>query len=96
MHHMVIYNAYAFVSIIGGLVIGAAAASLGLPPTGAGICGLLTAAAIDIYMRCKSEEVVQNNLWHPNAGGHIWFIPVWICSAVGLIGTIGSAMGLIQ
>lgn len=93
---MVIYNVLAFIPIIGGFVLGAAAASLGLSQPIYMLTGFVAAAGIDVYMRVKSADVAEGNLLHPNAGGHIWFIPIWVCSVIGLIGTAATAMGLMK
>lgn len=96
MHCMVIYNVLAFVPILGGFLLGAAGASLGLSQPISMLVGFVAAAGIDVYMRCRSADVAQNNLWDPNAGGHIWFIPIWLCSVLGLAGTIAGALGFIK
>lgn len=42
---------------------------------------ILTAMGVDVWMRFRSEDC-DRPLIHPDAGGHVWFAPVWI---VGII-----------
>jgi hypothetical protein len=92
---MLIYNVNAFVSVIAGVVAGAAAASFGMSQGVSTIFGLGVAAAADFYMRYKSHDV-EGALWHPDAGGHVWFVPMWIVSLVGCGISIATFTGMIK
>ena len=46
------------------------------------IVGCILAAAADVLLRLGvlNDKVSRLQLIHPNSGGHIFFIPVWLCT----------------
>lgn len=48
------------------------------------VCGIVTAMAIDVWMRYTSEDS-ERPLIDPDAGGHVWFAPVWFVGIILLI-----------
>jgi hypothetical protein len=92
---MLIYNINAFVSVLGGFVGGAAALSFGLSQPVSVCFGFGVAAAVDLFVRYKSHDL-EGAIWHPDAGGHLWFIPMWICSIVGAGIAIAMYTGVIR
>jgi len=57
----------------------------------AGFAGGAVIVAFDLFMRLRNNDQ-DVPLLAPNAGGHIWFIPVWIISLV--VTGIGGMMWL--
>lgn len=49
--------------------------------------GILIAMAVDVWMRFHSEDC-ERPLIDPNAGGHIWFAPVW-CVGIIMMALLG-------
>jgi hypothetical protein len=92
---MVIFNFKAFLSLIGGGVAAASALSFGLSRTISLFFALGVAAAVDLYIRYKSEDV-SGALIHRDAGGHLWFVPMWICSIVVAGIAIAMYTGIIR
>jgi hypothetical protein len=91
---MIIFNTNAAIAIGLAAVI---AMFLSLKPgipalTVAG--GILTALAIDIWMRFRSEDS-ESPLIDPAAGGHIYFLPVWLYSILGMIIAVAVYFNLI-
>jgi hypothetical protein len=86
---MLIFNYPGIGMLILGFIIGAFATnSMHGSPFGASIGGLV-AGGIDFYLRSNNE-----NAWfHPDGGGHIWFIPVWIIGAIAAIVGVIAALG---
>lgn len=78
---MLIFNARALIAAaIGAAFAFGAAALIKIPILGV-VIGLSAAMAVDIWMRYYSEDC-EHPLIDPNAGGHVWFAPVWL---VGII-----------
>ena len=77
----IIYNEKALWALVLGVVCGLGVGSF----TGALRPGLLTGGlvtlAIDLYGRITGGEA-SPALVHPDAGGHVWFIPIWIVAGL--------------
>jgi len=85
---MLIFNWPGIGMAILGFIISMFATNSMHSPIGISIGGLV-AGGLDFFMRKNNE-----NLWfHPRAGGHIWFIPVWLLGAIAVIGGIVAAIG---
>ena len=50
--------------------------------------GLVVAGGADLYLRYTGRRSRSRAL-SPNAGGHIWFIPIWVLSIVVAIVALG-------
>jgi len=85
---MILFNFPGIGMAILGFIISMFATNSMHSPIGISIGGLV-AGGLDFFMRKNNE-----NLWfHPRAGGHIWFIPVWLLGAIAVIGGIVAAIG---
>lgn len=78
---MFLFNNKAVVTVIAGIAGGFAIGFW----TGYRMLSLFvaiaTAMAGDIWMRIKNDEC-DRPLIHPDAGGHIWFAPIWLVRIV--------------
>lgn len=81
---MIIFNTNAAISIgLAAVIAMLPSLNPGIPVlTAAG--GILTALAIDVWMRFRSEDS-ESPLIDPAAGGHIDFLPVWLCGIMGMV-----------
>ena len=88
---MIVYNDNVIFAVLIGVVSGGAVYSLYRNGSVAGLAGCLGMILFDFVTRLRnqSEDVP---LLAPDAGGHIWFIPVWIIGLVG--GGIAGMMWL--
>lgn len=89
---MIIYNIPGLlVCVAAGVCAFLAFAITRIPALGVLAFGTIGIAG-DLYMRLKDDEC-RWPLVHPHAGGHIWFIPIWILAGgVGFFGTIAALM----
>lgn len=88
---MIVYNDNVIFAVLIGVTCGGGVYSLFRNASAATFGGFVGLVLFDFVMRLRnqSEDVP---LLAPDAGGHIWFIPVWIIGLVG--GGIGGMMWL--
>lgn len=88
---IVFYNDYTFFAAAIGFVCGFGMYSFSRSGSAAAFVGSLSIIGFDLITRLRNRDQ-ETPLLAPKAGGHIWFIPVWI---IGIIVTaIGSMMWL--
>ncbi|HVX13479.1 MAG TPA: hypothetical protein VHC22_20005 [Pirellulales bacterium] len=86
---MIIYNDNVIFAALIGAVCGGGVYSLFRNGGGAALAGCSGMMAFDLVMRIRNQTE-DARLIAPDAGGHIWFIPVWTWALVG--GLIGGSM----
>lgn len=86
---MIIYNDNVIFAALVGAVCGGAAYSLSRNGGGAALAGCLGAILFDLFLRIRNQSE-DARLIAPDAGGHIWFIPVWAWGTI--FGAIGGMM----
>jgi hypothetical protein len=80
---ILIYNEKAVWAVILGVFGGFGMASFSRNAALSAMTGAGIAVAIDLYGRMTNGEESQP-LLHPDAGGHVWFIPIWIVGLIAL------------
>ncbi len=78
---MWVYNVKGLVVVLLGVGLGI---GLSLSPTTkpfAVFAAIIAAMLIDVWMRLRSEDH-DRPMIHPDAGGHIWFAPLWVVGIV--------------
>ena len=85
---MLIFNYPGIGMAVLGVIISLFATNSFHSPIGVSLGGLL-AGATDFFMRKNNEGA----WFHPAAGGHIWFIPIWVLGVIAIIGGIVAAVG---
>jgi hypothetical protein len=78
---MLIFNIKALIAVGIGIAV---AASLGAATNIAALAiigGFGAAMLADVWMRFHSEDC-DRALIHPDAGGHVWFVPVWVMGII--------------
>ncbi|MFM9961441.1 MAG: hypothetical protein ACKV2Q_09460 [Planctomycetaceae bacterium] len=86
---MVIFNTNGLLCGVVALITALAISSLTHSLPFSALCAGVAVIAFDINMRRKNSEV-SAPIVHPNAGGHIWFIPAWILGTAVVV--VGIAM----
>ena len=81
---MLIYNYSAFFAIVTGLALGFGGYSLTRNVNIAIVTGIISVAGFDLISRLRNETE-EVPILAPDAGGHIWFVPMWVYSIVGFI-----------
>ncbi len=86
---MLIFNLTASGSAIGSFVIAMAlTAPFGITAPRATVPVFLAAVlSLDLYIRMQEGT---DGLFTRKVGGHVWFIPLWLVSALGFAGWIAS------
>ena len=77
-----------------GILAGLGMASYSRDVTLSILTGGFVAAVVDIIGRIKSGEA-SPALIHPDAGGHVWFIPIWIVGVLIAIFAVLARFGRI-
>lgn len=67
-------------AVLGGLVALGAHSLLKIDVV-SNLAGMAVAAGGDLYLRFTGDSE-GNPLISPNAGGHLWFVPIWVLSVV--------------
>ncbi|MCY2967106.1 MAG: hypothetical protein NT069_26295 [Planctomycetota bacterium] len=67
-------------AVLGGLVALGAHSLLKIDVV-SNLAGMAAAAGGDLYLRITGDSE-GNALISPNAGGHLWFVPIWVLSVV--------------
>jgi hypothetical protein len=91
---MIIYNALALVAALIGGVCAAAGYAATKNPYVSGLAFAIGAGAFDFWTRLRGDGD-GSRFVHPNAGGHIWFAPVWIIAIVGAFIAGGMGLGML-
>lgn len=81
---MLIFNVQALIAGAAGIAAAIGTAVVTKSQTLNVIVGLLVAIAVDIWMRYYSEDC-DRPLIHPSAGGHVWFVPVWLVGIIMMV-----------
>jgi len=89
---IVIFNAYTFPTVGAGLVGGVLIYAISGSGAAATVIGALVAAGVDLYIRFTHEGLWER-AYHPRAGGHLWFIPVWGLAAFVALARLSGAGG---
>lgn len=81
---MLIFNANALIAVglgaAGGFALGSFIAVREVAVLGA----IIIAMAVDVWMRFNSEDC-DRPLIAPSAGGHVWFVPVWLAGIAVMV-----------
>jgi hypothetical protein len=87
-----IYNDTALFALIFGAAAGLAAYSAFGSGSIATLAGGLALVLFDLYHRFRNSG---ESLWlvHPDAGGHVWFMPIWIVGSILLAAGIAERLG---
>lgn len=88
---MFVYNDNVIFAVTVGVVTGGSVYSFFRNGSAAALAGCLGMIVFDLFLRLRSQ-IDEVPLLAPDAGGHIWFIPVWILGLIG--GGIGGMMWL--
>ena len=88
---MIIYNDNVIFAALIGAACGGGVYSLFRNGKWAALAACLGIIIFDVVVRMRNETE-DARLIAPNAGGHIWFVPVWAWAMVG--GAIGGLMWL--
>ncbi|MDB5341845.1 MAG: hypothetical protein JWP89_222 [Schlesneria sp.] len=81
---MWIFNGKALIAVAIGVVGGIAVAAATKMQAVSAIAAILVAMGVDVWMRFHSEDC-EHPLIDPNAGGHVWFAPIWFAGIVLMI-----------
>lgn len=92
---MVIYNTNALIAAVVGVVAALAIGSLTGSHWFATVCGGIAVTVFDLNLRRKNDEE-SAPIIHPNAGAHIWFIPVWLLGIIGVGVGISMWLGFLK
>ena len=85
---MVIFNLNAIGIAIGAFVIAMAlTAPFGIADSAATPVFFAAVLSLDLYLRTQDGT---DGLLTPKAGGHVWFIPLWLLSALGFAACVAS------
>lgn len=87
---MWVFNGKAVIAILLGVGLGVGLGMWPVTQAFAGFAAIVAAMLIDVWMRLHSEDH-DRPMIHPNAGGHIWFAPLWV---VGII--LFIVIGLVE
>ena len=88
---MIIYNEKTIFTLIFGIAFGLAMASFSRNASLSLLVGALVVLAFDLGGRLRDGENTPAVL-HPDAGAHVWFIPLWIIGLIVAGGTFLSYM----
>jgi len=87
---MIVFNIYAVLSLGLGIALAIAIGSSSGPLVGI-LAGAAVATAIDLLQRLANRNDLRAPLVNEEAGGHVFYIPVWLLSVIGLF-----LMGLVK
>lgn len=73
----IIFNWNALFALGCGLVIMVVCVALGFAKLGV-VLGGLSAVGVDLFLFRLPNEECEKRWIHPEAGGHVWFIPAWV------------------
>lgn len=86
---MLIFNYVALIPIVIAAACGAALSAATGSPTVGYVVAYLAAIGVDLYLRVK--DLGTDGLLKPSAGGHIWFVPVWVWAVLsGVFGLVAN------
>lgn len=86
---LLIYNWTGAGLVLAAGVVGFAAAHFIHPL--AGVLGPLLANGVDLYLRRQHEDPEWTRFIRPGAGGHVFFVPVWVLAIMAMAGTVFGA-----
>jgi len=78
---MFFFNTKAAVTVIAGIAVGFTVIFWTEYRMLSLFAAIVTAMGVDVWIRIKSEDC-DRPLIHPDAGGHIWFAPIWLVGIV--------------
>lgn len=81
---MFLFNIKALIAVGIGIAVAAALGAATQIPVLTIVGGFLGAIVADVWMRFHSEDC-DRALIHPDAGGHVWFVPVWAVMIILMI-----------
>ena len=91
---MIVYNANAVLAICIGALCGFGGYAASHNAYLAALVGACAAGLFDFITRVRSDEE-SSPLLHPNAGGHVWFAPIWLVAVVVAVVTLLAWLGWI-
>lgn len=81
---MLMFNIKALIAVGIGIAVAAVLGAATNNSVLAIVSGFVAPMVADVWMRFHSEDC-DRAMIHPDAGGHIWFVPVWVVGIVLII-----------